>query len=76
MPQGDVLEDDLPVSAAGHGDRTQEQQQQFSTGRSCRELPSEFNASTTGGQGSGEQPVTLAVFAETCGNLIQLYQPA
>ena len=29
MPQGDILEDDFLVSAAGQGDRAQEQQYQF-----------------------------------------------
>ena len=40
MPQGDILEDDFLVSAAGKGDRTEDPQQQFDRGLiwrgSCR----------------------------------------
>ena len=46
-----------------------------------RDIADEFDRLTARGVGFTRQPtqagpVTLAVFADTCGNLIQLYQPA
>jgi hypothetical protein len=44
MPQGDVLQDDFAVSAAGQGNRTQERQQQFQHGLIVARVAGEINA--------------------------------
>jgi hypothetical protein len=54
MPQGNILEDDFLVSAAGKGDRTEDQQQQFDRGLIGAGVVGK-NQSTPSGRNSGER---------------------